>query len=116
MKPFDIDAVRAQFPILSRKVHGKPLVYLDNSATSQKPLAMIERLDRIYRHEYARPEEGHSLSQDATKRSRGRGPRSRNCSMRRMRARSSSAAARWRRCSWSAGSSTIAGSGRATRW
>ncbi|HEX8579584.1 MAG TPA: aminotransferase class V-fold PLP-dependent enzyme, partial [Allosphingosinicella sp.] len=60
-------AIRAEFPILARTVRGKPLVYLDNAATSQKPRAMIERIDQIYRHEYARVEEGHTLSHEATK-------------------------------------------------
>ncbi|HEX8225368.1 MAG TPA: cysteine desulfurase [Allosphingosinicella sp.] len=63
----NVAAVRAEFPILARRVRGKPLVYLDNAATSQKPRAMIERIDRIYRHEYARVEEGHTLSSEATK-------------------------------------------------
>jgi cysteine desulfurase/selenocysteine lyase len=62
-----VAAVRAEFPILARTVRGRPLVYLDNAATSQKPRAMIERIDRIYRHEYARVEEGHTLSSEATK-------------------------------------------------
>lgn len=38
----DVTKIRAQFPILSTKVHGKPLVYLDNAATMQKPLAVLE--------------------------------------------------------------------------
>jgi cysteine desulfurase/selenocysteine lyase len=63
----NVAAIRADFPILARTVRGMPLVYLDNAATSQKPSAMIERIDRIYRHEYARVEEGHTLSSEATK-------------------------------------------------
>jgi cysteine desulfurase/selenocysteine lyase len=63
----NVAAIRAEFPILARRVRGKPLVYLDNAATSQKPRVMIERIDRIYRHEYARVEEGHTLSSEATK-------------------------------------------------
>jgi cysteine desulfurase / selenocysteine lyase len=62
----DVASIRTDFPILSRKINGKPLVYLDNSATSQKPRAMIERMRRIYEHEYARVEEGHTLSNEAT--------------------------------------------------
>ena len=63
---FDAERVRKEFPILSRSVNGKPLVYLDSAATSQKPRAMIERLVQLYGHEYARPEEGHALSNEAT--------------------------------------------------
>ncbi|MGB4976005.1 MAG: aminotransferase class V-fold PLP-dependent enzyme, partial [Anaerolineae bacterium] len=47
-RPFDVEAVRAQFPILTRQVHGKPLVYLDSTASSQKPQAVIERLATYY--------------------------------------------------------------------
>ncbi|HCE21433.1 MAG TPA: cysteine desulfurase, partial [Hyphomonas sp.] len=41
---FDIDAIRAEFPILSREVNGKPLVYLDNAASAQKPNAVIDKI------------------------------------------------------------------------
>ncbi|MBI2862435.1 MAG: aminotransferase class V-fold PLP-dependent enzyme, partial [Chloroflexi bacterium] len=44
----DIERIRADFPILKRQVHGKPLVYLDNAATSQKPRTVIEALTRYY--------------------------------------------------------------------
>ena len=66
MKTFDVAAIRADFPILTREVNGKPRVSLDNAATSQKPRAMIERIARIYESEYARVEEGHTLSTEAT--------------------------------------------------
>lgn len=66
MTPLDIEAIRREFPVLHREVRGKPLVYLDSAATSQKPRAMIERMNRIYSHEYARPEEGHAMSEEAT--------------------------------------------------
>jgi len=59
--------VRKDFPVLDRKVHGKPLVYLDSAATSQKPQVMIDRMVTLYSEEYARPEEGHTLSDEATK-------------------------------------------------
>jgi cysteine desulfurase/selenocysteine lyase len=39
--PFDVEAIRAQFPILARQVHGKPLVYLDSAASAQKPEAVL---------------------------------------------------------------------------
>ncbi|MBF8268776.1 MAG: cysteine desulfurase [Gammaproteobacteria bacterium] len=64
---FDVEAVRADFPILSRQVHGKPLVYLDNAATSQKPAQVIEAVDHYYRHYNANIHRGvHTLSAEAT--------------------------------------------------
>ena len=64
---FDVAHVRRDFPILSRSVHGKPLVYLDNGATSQKPQAVIEALSRYYREENANIHRGvHFLSEQAT--------------------------------------------------
>ena len=64
---FDVAAARRDFPILSRSVHGKPLVYLDNGATSQKPQAVIEALSRYYREENANIHRGvHFLSERAT--------------------------------------------------
>ena len=60
---YDIDKVRADFPILSREVHGKPLVYLDNGASAQKPQAVIDAMTRVYSHEYANVHRGlHYLS------------------------------------------------------
>lgn len=49
----DLDNIRQQFPLLSRSVHGHPLVYLDNAATTQKPLSVIESVDRYYREQNA---------------------------------------------------------------
>ncbi len=49
--PFDVEAVRRDFPILSERVNGKPLVWLDNAATTQKPQAVIDRLAYFYAHE-----------------------------------------------------------------
>ena len=48
MKMFDVQKVRADFPILSQKVNGKPLVYFDNGATSQKPQVVIEAISKYY--------------------------------------------------------------------
>ena len=63
----DIDAIRAQFPILSREVNGKPLVYLDNGATSQKPQSVIDAISRYYEYENSNIHRGvHTLSQEAT--------------------------------------------------
>jgi cysteine desulfurase/selenocysteine lyase len=67
MEQLDVERIREDFPVLKREVNGKPLVYLDNAATSQKPQAMIDRLSELYSHEYARVEEGHTLSREATK-------------------------------------------------
>jgi cysteine desulfurase / selenocysteine lyase len=64
---FDIDKVRAEFPILNQQVNGRPLVYLDNAATAQKPAVVIETLDRYYREYNSNIHRGvHSLSQKAT--------------------------------------------------
>ena len=65
--PYDLDAVRADFPILSTQVYGKPLVYLDNAASSQKPKAVLDRLTHAYAHEYANVHRGlHYLANAAT--------------------------------------------------
>ena len=64
---FDVENIRAGFPILHTMVHGHPLVYLDNAATSQKPNAVIQAIVDYYRHDNANIHRGvHSLSQAAT--------------------------------------------------
>ncbi len=64
---YDIDAIRADFPILSREIHGKPLVYLDNGASAQKPKQVIDAVSRTYENEYANVHRGlHFLSNAAT--------------------------------------------------
>ena len=64
---FDIDAIRADFPILHREVHGKPLVYLDNGASAQKPQQVIDAVSYAYSNEYANVHRGlHFLSNAAT--------------------------------------------------
>jgi cysteine desulfurase/selenocysteine lyase len=64
---YDVERVRADFPILRESVHGRPLVYLDNAATSQKPEAVIQAIVRYYRHDNANIHRGiHLLSQRAT--------------------------------------------------
>lgn len=64
---FDFTRVRADFPILSTEVRGKPLTYLDNGATSQKPLSVIEAIDNYYRFENSNIHRGvHYLSERAT--------------------------------------------------
>ena len=64
---YDIATVRSQFPILSRQVNGKPLVYLDNGASAQKPQVVIDAVTTAYSHEYANVHRGlHYLSNLAT--------------------------------------------------
>jgi cysteine desulfurase / selenocysteine lyase len=63
----DVEAIRKDFPILARKVHGRPLVYLDNGATSQKPQAVIDAVSRYYAEENSNIHRGvHYLSERAT--------------------------------------------------
>src|SRR5262249_50579852 len=64
---FDVEKVRRDFPVLNQKVHGKPLVYLDNAATTQKPLAVIEAIENYYRQDNSNIHRGvHALSERAT--------------------------------------------------
>jgi cysteine desulfurase / selenocysteine lyase len=64
---YDIEVVRRDFPILDRKVHGKPLVYLDNAATTQKPRQVISALVHYYEHYNANIHRGlHTLAEEAT--------------------------------------------------
>jgi cysteine desulfurase / selenocysteine lyase len=64
---FDVQRVRADFPLLSRTVHGKPLVYFDNANTSQKPVQVIEAVDRHYREHNANVARAvHQLGEEAT--------------------------------------------------
>lgn len=64
---FDVEAVRRDFPILSRQVHGKPLVYLDSGASAQKPQCVIDAVSQTYSNEYANVHRGlHFLSNAAT--------------------------------------------------
>ncbi len=64
---YDVEKIRTDFPILSREVYGKPLVYLDNGASAQKPRAVLDAMDHAYRMEYANVHRGlHFLSNAAT--------------------------------------------------
>lgn len=66
---YNIDEIRSHFPILATEVYGKPLVYFDNGATTQKPLCVLEAIDRAYRTANANVHRGvHYLSQLATER------------------------------------------------
>ncbi|MEM9234865.1 MAG: aminotransferase class V-fold PLP-dependent enzyme, partial [Pseudomonadota bacterium] len=64
---FDVYTFRAQFPILEKEVYGKPLVYLDNAASVQKPQVMIDAMTSVMTEGYANVHRGlHALSNDAT--------------------------------------------------
>ena len=65
--PYDVEAVRADFPILSREVYGKPLVFLDNAASAQKPRQVIDAVSNVYETSYSNVHRGlHFLSNAAT--------------------------------------------------
>ena len=67
MENIDIEKIRKEFPILSREVAGKPLVYFDNTATSQTPASVVDEIQRIYTHSKANVHRGvHTLSQEMT--------------------------------------------------
>ena len=67
LEPYDVAKIRADFPILTERPYGKPLVYLDNAASAQKPKAVIDRLVHAYEHEYANVHRGlHYLANAAT--------------------------------------------------
>ena len=64
---FDVDAIRREFPVLARMVHGKPLAFLDNGASAQRPNSVIAAVDDYERHHHANIHRGvHALSQEAT--------------------------------------------------
>ncbi len=64
---FDVEAVRAQFPILSRQVNGKPLIYLDSAASAQKPRAVVEAMVAAIEGGYANVHRGlHTLANETT--------------------------------------------------
>ncbi|MDE2577845.1 MAG: cysteine desulfurase [Hyphomicrobiales bacterium] len=65
--PYDIEKIRRDFPILAERPYGKPLVYLDNAASAQKPRAVIDRMMHVYEYEYANVHRGlHYLANAAT--------------------------------------------------
>ena len=67
LPPLDPEAVRADFPVLARQVNGKPLCYLDNAASSQRPRAVIDAISGYYENSHANVHRGvHRLSQEAT--------------------------------------------------
>ena len=66
-RAWNVDEIRAEFPALNQLVHGKPLVYLDNAATTQKPQAVIDAERHYYEHDNANIHRGvHTLSERAT--------------------------------------------------
>ena len=67
MADYDVNAIRSDFPILSREVYAKPLIYLDNGASSQKPKAVIDAVNHVYSNEYSNVHRGlHYLSNATT--------------------------------------------------
>ncbi len=67
LAPYDVEKLRADFPILNERPYGKALVYLDNAASAQKPRQVIERMTHVYEHEYANVHRGlHYLANAAT--------------------------------------------------
>ena len=67
VEPYDVAKIREDFPILAERPYGKPLVYLDNAASAQKPKAVLDRLTHAYEHEYANVHRGlHYLANAAT--------------------------------------------------
>ena len=63
----DIEKVRADFPILSQEIHGKPLAYLDNAASAQKPQAVLDRIMQAYAQDYSNVHRGlHTLANRST--------------------------------------------------
>lgn len=67
IQSFDVMEIRNDFPILNRSINGYPLVYLDNAASSQKPLPVLHSMDRYYKNSHANVHRGvHQLSQEAT--------------------------------------------------
>lgn len=66
-RTLDVEAIRRDFPILHQQINGKPLVYLDNAASSQRPRAVIDAISRYYENDHANVHRGvHTLSQRAT--------------------------------------------------
>ena len=66
-RPLDVEALRREFPVLSRTVNGRPLCYLDNAASSQRPQFVIDAISRYYETTHANVHRGvHTLSQEAT--------------------------------------------------
>ena len=114
---FDVERIRRDFPILKREVNGHPLVYLDNAATSQKPVQVMAEITRFYRDSNANIHRGvHTLSVEATDLYEGVREKVRTSSAPRRRPRSSSPATPPSRST----SSRTRGRGRssspATRW
>ncbi len=76
--PFDVEAIRRDFPVLAQTVRGKPLTYLDNAASSQRPRAVIDAISHYYETDHANVHRGvHTLSQRATDRYEGARERTR---------------------------------------
>ncbi len=114
---YDVGRVREDFPILGMQVHGKPLVYLDNAASAQKPKAVLDRLTQAYTSEYSNVHRGlHYLANAATEGYEGAREKVAGFLERRRAAmKSSSPGARPRRSISSPRHSGASGSGPATK-
>ncbi|MEM0994271.1 MAG: aminotransferase class V-fold PLP-dependent enzyme, partial [Bacteroidota bacterium] len=67
LQAIDIQKIRKQFPLLEREMNGKPIVFLDNAASSQKPDVVVDALEHYYEHQHANVHRGvYGLSQEAT--------------------------------------------------
>src|SRR4051812_13253699 len=63
----NVEQIRADFPMLAQKQHGKPLIYFDSAATNHKPQVVIDTLNRLYTSAYGKPQENHIYSREMTK-------------------------------------------------
>ena len=71
---FNVDQIRAQFPILSREINGQPVAYLDNAASAQKPQAVLDALSHQMSHSFANVHRGlHSMANETTEAYEGAG-------------------------------------------
>jgi cysteine desulfurase/selenocysteine lyase len=94
-KPYDVEAIRKDFAILGREVYGKPLVYLDNAASAQKPEVVIEAMTKLMREDYSNVHRGlHYLANASTEAYEAARESAGASSMRRISRRSSSRAPR----------------------
>ena len=113
---YDVAKIRADFPALAMQVYGKPLVYLDNAASAQKPQPVLDRLHQAYIEQYANVHRGlHYLANEATEAYEGARETVRASSMPPGRKRSSSPATPPRRSTSSPIPSAASASRRATR-
>jgi len=66
-KPLNVEKIRAEYPMLAKKIHRKPIIYFDNAATGHKPQSVLERLKEFYTNEYGQPKESHFLGKNVSR-------------------------------------------------